>query len=211
MQSPLLAKLAAAGRLWRGAGTATRTMPAVATGYPPLDDRLGGGWPLGCLVEILAAPVGAGELQLLLPALAELTGTSTVPPPPVVLIAPPHLPYPPGCLQQGLDPQRLVVVDPGGGQASAAALWAMEEFLAADACVAAVAWVGPASRPSLQRLQLAASSGRTLAVVVRAAHFRAARSAAALRLLVEPAPAGLAIEIARNRFGATGRLALALA
>ena len=54
--------------IWRagGAGTDSRVVPS---GFAKLDAILSGGWPLGCLIELLADSSGIGELRLLLPGL----------------------------------------------------------------------------------------------------------------------------------------------
>jgi hypothetical protein len=162
---------------------------------------------VGCLIELLVASAGTGELALLLPALARLPASGR----PLVLIAPPQVPYAPGWQQQGIDPQYLLVVDTALAPVpESAALWAMEELLAADACAAVMAWSGRAVRSTLQRLQLAATTSRSLAILVRGTGCRNERSPAAVRLVASPRPAGLALELLRNRFGATGRIELAL-
>jgi hypothetical protein len=76
------AQAAAGAELRRGARL-------LASGFPRLDAELpGGGWPRGALTELLAGHEGIGELGLLLPALATLTGAGQI----VVLVAPPHAP-----------------------------------------------------------------------------------------------------------------------
>src|SRR2546427_272934 len=60
--------------IWRG-GAMARVADAVPTGFAGLDAALpGGGWPRQGLTELLADEVGIGELGLILPALAALTG-----------------------------------------------------------------------------------------------------------------------------------------
>jgi hypothetical protein len=215
MDTPSLAGLAAAGQLWQGRGRAAHGIPALATGHAPLDRLLGGGWPLGCLLEVLAQPPGGPELPLFLPALARLAAAGRSRP--VVFIAPPHVPYAPACAQHGLDPAQLLVIDPPPGHAPAAPLgapaaplWAMEELLAAGACAAVLAWPLRAAPPGLRRLQLAARAAPTLAVVVRSGAALPARSPATLRLAVTATREGLAVRVLRNRFGPTGEVALPL-
>jgi hypothetical protein len=208
MDGPLLANLAAAGRLRRGAGTTARPVAPQPSGYPALDQLLGGGWPAGCLIELLVASAGTSELALLLPAFAPLSAAGQT----VVLVAPPEVPYAPGWQQQGIDPHCLLLVDTARAPVpESASLWAMEEFLVADACGAVMTWSGRAARSALQRLQLAATASRALAILVRGTGCRGERSPAAVRLVASPRPAGLSLELLRNRFGATGRIELALA
>ena len=74
--------------VWRGEALA-RAPQSVPSGYAALDRELpGGGWPAGALTELMAGREGIGELQLVLPALAQLTGAGKR----VIWVAPPHLP-----------------------------------------------------------------------------------------------------------------------
>ena len=79
-------------RVWRGQAVVSlsTTQP---TGPPELDAVLpGGGWPESALSELLVATTGIGELRLLWPTLARLTSAGER----VILVDPPHLPYPQG-------------------------------------------------------------------------------------------------------------------
>ena len=72
-----LARLLEHPALWRGRNAAR--VPTWSTGYPMLDAGLpGGGWPRAGLVEILTPQPGVGELHLLIPTLARLTGHAMV-------------------------------------------------------------------------------------------------------------------------------------
>ncbi|MBL8225999.1 MAG: translesion DNA synthesis-associated protein ImuA [Chromatiales bacterium] len=209
MENPVLARLALAGQVRQGMGQSLPSRPAVSSAHPALDALLGGGWPLGVLIELLVTPPGSAELALLLPALVRLQAAEPGRACQVVLLAPPHMPYAPALQQQGLDLQRLLVVPPTRRRQPADLLWAMEEALAAGACAAVVAWGDAAGRTALQRLQLAALGSDALAVLVRRPLFRRERSPAAVRLEVHTtAAAGLGIEVFRNRQGAVGRIEL---
>jgi protein ImuA len=226
---PTLSTAVNAGRLWQGTRGARHVQPPLATGHQRLDEALGGGWPTGCLLEFLLPRSGAdasagnsiasritssaGELPLLLPALAELTAAGR----PVLLIAPPHVPYAPGLARAGLVISRLVVVLPPGSardsrQDARNILWTMEEALASDTCGAVLAWAGEVGQAALRRLHLAAGRGGVLAVLIRSPGSRAGRSPAALRLRLHREPSGgLLLEFLRNRHGPAGTLRLDLA
>src|SRR6267142_3436426 len=74
--------------VWRG-GALARAAEALPSGFAGLDAELpGGGWPRQGLTEVLADEPGIGELELILPALAALTGTGKR----VVWVAPPYIP-----------------------------------------------------------------------------------------------------------------------
>ena len=166
----------------------------LPTGFAALDDALGGGWPAGILTEILVPTACSGELGLLSPALARLTGGGGSRW--VMLIAPPWIPYPPGLAWQGLVPGRVLTVEV---RQPPVALWAMGEALGSGACAGVIAWAGNAGRTALQRLHLLAGRRQSWAVLVRAARFRRERSPARLRLVLQPhSVRQFQIEIFRN-------------
>jgi len=194
---------------------ASPIFPRLPTGFPALDTLLGGGWPTGVLTELLVAHPGSGELGLLSPALARLTGAGTgatgvasdAGPRWVMLIAPPWIPYAPGLCWQGLVLDRVLVVHV---QHPPAALWAMDETLRSGCCAGVIAWAGtPASQRGgpalLRRLHLLAGRQQAWAVLIRTSRFRQQRSPARLRLeLGCPAPDTWQIEIFRNGWRGTG-------
>lgn len=181
-------------RLWRAGRPAHARGPATApTGHPALDALLpGGGWPLGALIELLSKRRGCGELGLLLPALAGpvLAGR------PVAFIGAPHPPYAPALVARGLDPDRLFCVDAGD---AAHGIWAAEQALGTGACGAVLLWLDRAPMRQLRRLQLAAGDGDALAVLLRPAGAARRPSPAPLRMLLEPAPGGLAVRVLKAR------------
>ena len=168
--------------LWRGRGGPSG--PVLATGHPGLDARLpGGGWPGGRLTELLPSHLGAGEFELLLPALARLTREGR----PVVLIAPPMVPCPQAMAQRQLDLARLIVI-----RSRQQRNWAAEQCLKSGLCGAVVVWqqqaLNRASTQALRRLQLAAESSRGAAFLIYHPGQRPPPSIATLRLAVAPGP-----------------------
>lgn len=191
--NPRLARLLEHPALWRGRSAAR--MPTWSTGFPALDAGLpGGGWPRAGLVEVLTPRLGVGELHLLLPALAQLSGLT--PARWIAWISPPHVPFAPALAARGLLLDRQLVVH------TELPLWAMEQALGSGACEVALAWVQRARPRSLRRLQLATERGRTLGFVFRALGQARESSPAALRLAVEPAESGLEITLLKSRGGA---------
>lgn len=178
--------------VWRAGERSLSAIRAVPSGCAALDAQLpGGGWPLGALIEVLAARGGLGALALFLPALARLgrEGARWI-----VFVAPPHLPYAPALAAAGLELARVLVIDAAGalrdarrtGEAApAAALWAFEQALRSGACTAALGWFPRVEMIALRRLQLAAEAGAALAVAFRPAVAAAAPSPAALRIALE--------------------------
>jgi hypothetical protein len=192
MQAPISLErlLAERGDVWRG--RRRRPEPALATGRAALDARLpDGGWPRGKLVELLPERFGVGELELLLPCLAELTRRQR----PVLFVAPPMVPCPQALLRAGVDLARLVVV-----REQAHAFWAAEQALKSGLCGAIVAWPASADvddKP-VRRLQLAAEEGDAPAFLCYAPGCRPPPSLASLRLAIR---SGGEIEILRSRGG----------
>jgi cell division inhibitor SulA len=169
-----LSNLLDARQVWRG-----QAMPPAAgaqpTGWPMLDAVLPArGWPEASLTEILLPADGIGELRLVLPTLARLTQGVR----PVLLIAPPYAPCAMGWRQQGVNLQRVEIVDADEKHV----LWAAEQALRSGSCAAVLAWPQQADDRSLRRLQVAADTGRALAFVFRDRRYLANASPAALRL-----------------------------
>ena len=189
-QALALDVLLSAQRIWRGR-PATLPHAAQPTGHAALDALLpGGGWPEAALTELLLAADGLGELRLLLPTLARLTRAAQ----PVVLVAPPYLPFPAGWRQAGVDLAHLHLID----AAPRDALWAAEQCLRSGCIGAVLAWPKAASHQpvddrALRRLQVAADSGRALGFVFRDLRAAANASPAALRIAIEGAPPRLRV------------------
>jgi cell division inhibitor SulA/protein ImuA len=177
--------------VWRG-GALASTLPAVPTGFAELDRELpGGGWPAGALSEIHCGREGIGELQLVLPAFAQLSWAGRR----LVWLAPPHLPYAPALAAAGIDLARLAVVRAPGREA----LWAAEQVLRSGSCPALLAWLPGARYEELRRLAVAAEAGGAWATLFRPPRAAQQASPAALRLFVEPADAALSIHILKRR------------
>ena len=217
-------------RLWRartpGSAAGTIAPTGLPTGYVALDRCLpGGGWPRQGLIEILSDQQGIGELRLLLPALAALCRDESAArddyPPPrpgpagfahvgsvqpsqdrgsggwIAWVSPPHRPYAPSLAAWGIDVGRMLVVN-GVGTTE----WAMDQALRSEACSAVLGWANPRDPQSLRRLQLAAESSRSLAVLYRPLQAGLTPSPAVLRLaLLGSGDEGLQVRIVKSRGG----------
>jgi len=170
-----LDQLLANRTLWQAGRSTATGATGEPTGHAGLDALLPqGGWPRGALTELLLPADGVGELALLLPTLARLTGAGTR----VVVIAPPYLPYAPAWQSAGIALQALSVVD----AAPRDALWAFEQCLRSGACGAVLGWPVQADARALRRLQVAAGSGDCLGFALRDRRHAGNPSPAALRL-----------------------------
>ncbi len=192
--------------VWRAHALALAPQHTVATGDALLDLHLpGGGWPVGALTELLQAPGVHNEWRLLVPALA-CCGSG-----PVVLVAPPQLPFAPALASQGLAARRLLwfKLPPGPALAARGAaahragttpLWATEQALRCAPVDAVLAWLPQARADQLRRLQLAAAEHHKLLFVMRSDQARQDASPAVLRLLLSPdADGGLCIDLLKRR------------
>jgi hypothetical protein len=209
-----LARLLEHPAIWRGRSAAGRA-EALATGYAALDACLPGrGWPRTGLIEILVARFGVGELYLLLPMLAALTGRPGARW--CVWIAPPLDPYAPALAAHGVNLERVLVVRaPAGGSLSdrpvanrsvaPEPLWAFEQTLGSGASDVALASAvhNPRTR-EIRRLQLAAERGKALGVLFRPQRAARQSSPAVLRMAVESSPGGVRLTLLKSRGGARG-------
>jgi cell division inhibitor SulA/protein ImuA len=191
-----LAELLQRQSVWRGGALAPAGCPAAPTGFAALDAELpGGGWPAG-LVEVLCGADGIGELQVVLPALAALTGAGHR----IAWLAPPHLPYAPALRDAGVRLDCLTVVHAPGRRD---ALWAAEQALRAATFHALLLWLPRATYPELRRLAVAAEAGPGFALAFRPPEAGCESSPAVLRLRLEPAPrledGSLSVHILKRR------------
>ncbi|HEY8356086.1 MAG TPA: translesion DNA synthesis-associated protein ImuA, partial [Ramlibacter sp.] len=168
--------------VWRGRELAQAQERTVATGHALLDAELpGGGWPLGCLVEVLQQHPHQFAWQLLAPALRDRGRAESGP---IVLVNPPYLPFGPGLRGLDLRPEQLLCVDT---DKVAARLWATEQALRCADVAAVLAWLPQARNEDLRRLHLCAQQHDRFLVAFRGVDARDHSSPARLRLLVEGA------------------------
>lgn len=183
--------------LWRASELAHCHRAGHASGFAELDAELpGAGWPHGAVTELLSDRPGIGEWRLLAPALRDLTQAGK----PVMVIAPPMLPYAPALAGWGIDLRWLSVVmrparqvSPGTRQRGARGarglrtedrdmLWCAEQALKSACCGAVLTWLPAATPEQIRRLQVAAAGAETLAWVMRPPEAATTASAAPLRL-----------------------------
>ncbi|MBS1158019.1 MAG: cell division inhibitor SulA [Proteobacteria bacterium] len=187
-----LAEVLARGDIWRGDMLAGLPENVIASGHAELDAELpGGGWPRGCLTEILTERSGLGEMSLLLPALANLSAAGGW----LALIDPPCLPYAPAWAAGGLALERLLVIRAGRESA-----WCCEQLLASGGFAGVLIWPEAGINPrALRRLQVAAEGRPTFACLWRSASVAAIPSPAPLRLALSAGESGLAVRILKRR------------
>ena len=176
------------------------TAPLVeASGWTELDAVLpGGGWQAGTVVELMPAATGIGELRLLLPALARITGAGRH----VTLIAPPYIPFAPALSQHQVRLERVLVIQ---AQQAEDILWAAEQSLRCRSFGAVLAWPTAIRDREIRRLQLAAEAGGSTGFLYRSLDAARESSPAALRLkLRRAAGSSLQIDVVKCRGGRSG-------
>ncbi len=170
----------------------------LASGHSALDAALGGsGWPQESLTEILIGRAGMDEVNLLLPAFAQITRQKRW----LAFVAPPYFSYAPALAQAGVDLSRVLLVHPSARQTP---LHTVEQVLRAGTCGVVLAWVEHADYTALRRLQLAAAAGNSWAVLFRPANAMQLLSPAELRLKLEPLSASgrtLAVQVLKRHGG----------
>ncbi|MEN9793807.1 MAG: hypothetical protein RJA17_347 [Pseudomonadota bacterium] len=182
--------------LWRAAGHVPHQGPAsVPSGHARLDAQLpGGGWPPGCLTELMVRALGVGEWRLLAPALQRLAQTGRH----ILLLAPPHIPYAPALAALGLPTEQFLVVR---ARHAADRLWALEQSLRSNRFGALVAWLDATTKPeALRRFQLAARAAQGPVFLFRPFEAQEQPSPAPLRLALLPRHyPGLAVQLLKRR------------
>ena len=196
MQMVDLEQLKRGGLLWQGRRTVPSAGQILPSGWPLLDELLGGGWPRAALVEVLS-DVHQG-LSLVLPLLAARGADSRW----LAWVAPPYVPYAPALLARGIRVEQLLLVQDVSAEQR---LWAAEQALKSGACGVVLLWPEQVRMAQLRRLQLAAGQGDCLGVLFRSVRVAQQGSPAALRLRVRPVPLGLEVELLKRRGAWGGR------
>jgi protein ImuA len=181
-------------------GRAVAAPIVEASGWTELDAVLpGGGWQAGTIVELMPAASGIGELRLLLPALARITGAGRH----VTLIAPPYIPFAPALAQHGVLLERLLVIQ---AQQAEDILWAAEQSLRCRSFGAVLAWPAATIKDrEIRRLQLAAEAGGSTGFLYRCVEAACESSPAALRLKLQRVESALQIDVVKCRGGRSGQ------
>lgn len=187
--NPDLEQLKQRRLVWRGRDAA-RPLEARDSGWPELDERLGG-LP-GAGVVVIQAPPGIGELRLLWPSMGQQSRLT-------VLIAPPYRIGAEGWLGGGVTLEKLLVLHPDTTQA---ALWATEQSLKSGTCDSACLWLAQRLQPiQARRLQLAARAGQSTLFLFSPPTLEIPHLPIDLHLALSAVPQGVRVEVRRRRQG----------
>jgi hypothetical protein len=189
-------------RLCRGDRDDAAQATIVSSCVHALDAVLpGGGWRAGAIVEMMPTDVGIGELRLLLPTLAQITNAERH----VAFVSPPFIPYAPALAQQGVNLERLLVIQ---AQNAKDILWSVEQTLRCRAFGAVLAWPTTVRDRDVRRLQLAAEAGDSIGFLYRPAAAAHESSPAAVRLVLQATEQGaFRIDVVKCR-GARGGVSI---
>ncbi|CUA88818.1 hypothetical protein [Pseudidiomarina woesei] len=183
------------GLVWQGQQAPLHRSPSnvLTTGWPELDQRLGGGWLQGCVHELQLQQQFIGELTLLLPLLSQPNITT-------LWINPPATPYAPGLIYQDIALlQQVIVQEPD----NKLALWAAEQAVQSKAVDLVLFWhTTGLSAAAVRRLQQAAEAAQKTVFIVTAIQPEDDARAYAMRLrLTKIAAAPLQVEVLKRRYG----------
>jgi protein ImuA len=177
--------------LWRASQLARADTRCIDTGFASLSRQLpGGGWPTGCLVDVLTQQAGIQEIQLLVPALRQLQERQ------VFLLQPPHVPQILGFAGMGLHTENVLWVK---SKTTADSLWAAEHILRSGCAGSLLFWTTQIRSESLRRLHLAAQSSESLFFLLRPLAAAQDASPAPLRISLRPAHGGIDIQFVKRR------------
>jgi len=172
--------------LWRASQLATERGRRLSSGDDSLDKALGGGWPLGALIELLPEHPGIGEVHLLRAALSALAGRRQH----IILLNPPYTPSLQCWTAWGLSPDNLLLVRADSPQDT---VWAAAQILHYQSSAALLCWAQAMAYADLLNLHRLARRGATLAVLYRPRHTGRQDSPASLRIALRATPQGLKI------------------
>ena len=170
--------------LWRASQLALGGQRRLPSEHGGLDEALGGGWPLGALIELLPEHAGIGEVHLLCPALARLADRRQ----PTLLLNPPYTPSMQCWAAWGLRPDDVVWVRTSSPRDTT---WAATQILHNQSCAALLCWAHATAYADLLQWHRLAHRGSALVVLYRPPDASRLDSPAGLRVGLRAIPGGL--------------------
>jgi protein ImuA len=163
--------------VWRGDQLGGGRAAFIPTGFAALDAELvDGGWPCGCLVEVLQPQPSLLEWRLIGPCLRPLVAGGRT----VVVIGHPKQPHLTGLRHLGIEEHNLLWVK---ADAPSRRLWATEQAIRCNSAAAILTWMPQARPEQLRRLQVLAQGCEGPVFVIRPVQARHDPSPAPLRVL----------------------------
>ena len=165
----------------KAANGETQAFSGIRTGFDALDAQLyNSGWPLGGSIEVISDQCGLDAMGVFMPMMKRLSGQGRW----QVFIDPPYTPYAPLLTSEGIDLQEIMLVHP---RSRDEILWSTEQALRSSTCSAVFVWLGATDYryAELRKIQLAAASNGTLAVLFRSSEAVEQASPASLKIQLD--------------------------
>ena len=163
------------------------TSPVVPKEVDGLDELLPcGGWPINGLLEIIIPDNYSDFMSLLMPALVRFSQQDRW----IAMVTPPCQARARLFTDNSIDPLKVLQVNPHPGRS---ALWTAESMLQSGDCAVVMAWPNCNTELMDKRLQNAAASGKSLAILIRYEGLSMPRSAVDVRLKLEVDADGRAV------------------
>lgn len=179
--------------IWPGSQQQNCT-ETISSGYPDLDELLGGGFPVRGVTE-LCTPTAIGELRLLTPCL-QSAGNKRL----TAFINPPGYLSSNYLLTHGLDPNNILLIR---SDQDTQALWAAEQCLNSGCCSTVLLWHPSLEIHQVKRLQLACETGNALHFYFPTRKTHSLTLPVSLSLTLSPVTTGLHISITKRKGGWT--------
>lgn len=157
------------------------TFSGVRTGFDVLDTQLyNRGWPVGGCIEVISDQCGLDAMGVFMPMMKQLSGQGRW----QVFIEPPYTPYAPLLAGEGIDLQEIMLVHP---KSRDEVLWSTEQALRSSTCSAVFVWLGATDYryAELRKIQLAAASHGTPAILFRSSEALEQASPASLKIHID--------------------------
>ena len=157
------------------------TFSGIRTGFDALDAQLyNRGWPPGGCIEVISNQCGLDAMGVFMPMMKTLSGQGHW----QVFIDPPYTPYAPLLAGEGIDLQEIM---PAHTRNRDEVLWSTEQALRSNTCSAVFAWLGATDYryAELRKIQLAAASHGTVAILFRSSEALDQASPASLKIQID--------------------------
>ncbi|REL29309.1 translesion DNA synthesis-associated protein ImuA [Thalassotalea euphylliae] len=179
--------------VWQGNAKKAHSPVCLPSGFAPLDQQLGGGFPQG--VNEIQSVSGIGELRLLIPALMAAAVEQRL----IVFIASMGTICSEMLTEQGIELEQVLVLSLDEHQQ---ALWAAEQCLRSGACHSVVMWTQASlAIHQVKRLQVACDVGNSFHFILREKKLEGVTLPFDLSLSLVPHQQGVLAKINKRKRG----------
>ncbi|MBW3696568.1 translesion DNA synthesis-associated protein ImuA [Vibrio sp. T187] len=162
----------------------------ISTGFPLLDQKLDGGFPVHGVIEI-ESQNSIGELRLMLPHIKYSQANRMV-----VFINPPGIISSEFFSSQNIPLHNILVINT---QSEIEALWTAEQCLKSGACNAVFLWGSELEIHQTKRLQVASETGKCLQFIFKSTNQNHISLPVSLSMKLSPHQTGLEITIVKRK------------